>query len=160
MSNSEIKPPAGIKWQSRTAADLATDAGRRTTDNVWRCVQRGLVYPSPYATFVTFFRQQHPKSAMTKKRLGKVLADARRTAHRRHLLGLHVPPPRGAERVLVRGELHDAANGLVSWHYREGARVGHDLDTRELRDVTAAQPHRLHLEHGTTRRRIRNRELP
>ena len=81
MSNSEIKPPAGIKWESRTAADLATDAGRRTTDNVWRCVQRGLVYPSPYATFVTFFRQEHPKSAMTKERLGKVLADARHNIH-------------------------------------------------------------------------------
>ena len=40
MSTSEIKPPAGIKWESRTAVDLATDAARRTTENVWRCVQR------------------------------------------------------------------------------------------------------------------------
>jgi deferrochelatase/peroxidase EfeB len=40
-----------------------------------------LVYPSPYATFVTFFRPENPKSAMTKKRLGKVLADARHTIH-------------------------------------------------------------------------------
>jgi Dyp-type peroxidase family len=83
MSTSDIKPPAGIKWQSRTAADLATDAGRRTTEDVWRCVQRGLVYPSPYATFVTFFRQERPASAMTKARVGKVLADARHTIHQR-----------------------------------------------------------------------------
>src|SRR6516164_4250239 len=81
MSTSETQPPAGIKWESRIAADLATDAGRRTTENVWRCVQRGLVYPSPYATFVTFFRQENLKSAMTKKRLGKVLADTRHTIH-------------------------------------------------------------------------------
>jgi deferrochelatase/peroxidase EfeB len=83
MSTSENKPPAGIKWERRTAADLATEAGRRTTENVWRCVQRGLVYPSPYATFVTFFRREHPTSAMTRKRLGEVLADVRQTIHER-----------------------------------------------------------------------------
>jgi deferrochelatase/peroxidase EfeB len=81
MSPSENKPPAGIKWERRTAADLATEAGRRTTENVWRCVQRGLVYPSPYATFATFFRREHPTSAMTTKRLGEVLADVRQTIH-------------------------------------------------------------------------------
>jgi deferrochelatase/peroxidase EfeB len=31
--------------------------------------------------FVTFFRQEHPESTMTKGRLGKVLADARHTIH-------------------------------------------------------------------------------
>jgi hypothetical protein len=83
MSMPEINPPPGLNWKSRTAADLSTDAGRRTTENVWRCVQRGLVYPSPHAVFVTFFRRQHPESAMTKARLGKVLAEARHTIHKK-----------------------------------------------------------------------------
>src|SRR5579863_8500880 len=81
MSTTENKPPAGVHWKSGTAADLSTEAGRRTTENVWRCVQRGLVYPSPHAVFVTFFRRDHPESAMTKARLGQVLADARHTIH-------------------------------------------------------------------------------
>jgi len=59
MSTSEIKRPAGSKWEPRTAADLATDAGRRTTEDVWCCVRRRLVYPSAYATFATFFRPEH-----------------------------------------------------------------------------------------------------
>jgi hypothetical protein len=59
MSTSVIKPPAGIKWEPRTAADLATDAGRRTTEDVWCCVPWRLVCPSAYATFATFSRQEH-----------------------------------------------------------------------------------------------------
>src|ERR1700686_4576735 len=81
MSNLKIHPPPGVNWKSSTAADLSTDAGRRTTEDVWRCAQRGLVYPSPHAVFVTFFQREHLESAMTKGRLGKVLADARHTIH-------------------------------------------------------------------------------
>jgi Dyp-type peroxidase family len=83
MSTSETKPPSGIEWKARTAADLATEAGRRTFEDVWRCVQRGLVYPSPHATFVTFFRRQHLESPMTKARLGKLLGDSRQIIHDR-----------------------------------------------------------------------------
>src|ERR1700722_16200536 len=81
MGKPEIHLPPGLNWESKTAADLSTEAGRRTTEDVWRCVQRGLVYPSPYAVFVTFFRREDSESAMTKARLGKVLADARDTIH-------------------------------------------------------------------------------
>ncbi len=83
MSTSEPKPPSGIHWKARTAADLATDAGRRTIEDVWRCVQRGLVYPSPHAAFVTFFQRQHLESPMTKARLGRLLADSRQVIHDR-----------------------------------------------------------------------------
>jgi hypothetical protein len=58
MSTSEIKRPAGSKWEP-TATDLATDAGRRTTEDVWCCVRWCLVYPSAYATFAIFSRQEY-----------------------------------------------------------------------------------------------------
>jgi hypothetical protein len=55
MNTTKTNSPASVDWnvEERTANDLSTDGGRRTTDDVWRCVQRGLVYPSPYAIFVT-----------------------------------------------------------------------------------------------------------
>ena len=83
MDTPSTNPPTGLglKLESRTADDLAADGGRHATDDVWRCVQRGLVYPSPYATFVTFFRRRQPAAAMTKQRLGRVLADARHEIH-------------------------------------------------------------------------------
>ena len=83
MDTPSTNPPTGLglKLESRTADDLSADGGRHATDDVWRCVQRGLVYPSPYATFVTFFRRRQPAAAMTKQRLGRVLADARHEIH-------------------------------------------------------------------------------
>ena len=83
MSTQDTRQPAGLNWNltSRTAADLSADAGRRTADDVWRCVQRGLVYPSPHAIFATFFRREHPGPEMTKWRLGHILANARHMIH-------------------------------------------------------------------------------
>ncbi|HTR85268.1 MAG TPA: Dyp-type peroxidase [Reyranella sp.] len=52
-------------------------------DDVWRSVQRGLVYPSPYAVFVTFFRLKQPAAAMTKARLGQILTSLRQEIHER-----------------------------------------------------------------------------
>jgi len=82
MTASANNPPAGLKWEleSRTAADLTPERARQTSDNVWSCVQRGLVYPSPYALFVTFFRKPSAKP-MTKQRLGHVLANVRHEIH-------------------------------------------------------------------------------
>jgi Dyp-type peroxidase family len=83
MSTQDTRQPAGLNWNltSRTAADLSADAGRRTADDVWRCVQRGLVYPSPHAMFATFFRREHSGPGMTKWRLGHILANARHMIH-------------------------------------------------------------------------------
>ena len=49
MDTPSTNPPTGLglKLESRTADDLSADGGRHATDDVWRCVQRGLVYPSP-----------------------------------------------------------------------------------------------------------------
>src|SRR5580704_10815827 len=70
-------PSKRSEMGSSTATDLFH--GRRPPDNGGGVALRpaGLVYPSPYAIFVTFFRKEHPESAMTKARLGKVPADAR-----------------------------------------------------------------------------------
>ena len=83
MAKANTNAPAGLDWKvaSRTVKDLSTEGARRTTDDIWRGVQRGLVYPSPYAIFVTFFRRERPAAAMTKKRLGDVLAGARQRIH-------------------------------------------------------------------------------
>ena len=45
MSASELKLPAGIEWKASSAAGPATESGRSTTEDIWRCVKRGLVYP-------------------------------------------------------------------------------------------------------------------
>ena len=82
MSTPQSHPPGGLKWKSSTAADLSTEGGRRTTEDVWRCVQRGLVYPSPHAVFLTLFGREHPEAAMTKARLREMLVDVRHTIHK------------------------------------------------------------------------------
>jgi len=66
---------------SGKAADLSAEAGRETSDRIWRFAQRGLAYPSPYAIFVTFFRRENPRSKMTKGGLGHILANARHRIH-------------------------------------------------------------------------------
>jgi Dyp-type peroxidase family len=83
MSKSKLELPAGIEWKTSSAADLATESGRRTTQDIWRCVQRGLVYPSPFAMFVTFFQREHLQSPMTKVRLAELLASARDMIHQK-----------------------------------------------------------------------------
>ena len=67
--------------QGETASDLSTERGRKTSENIWRLVQRGLVYPAPCAIFVTFFRSATPKTAITKELLGRVLKHVRRKIH-------------------------------------------------------------------------------
>jgi Dyp-type peroxidase family len=74
---------ADVEWnfESRTAEDLSDERGRRTREDVWRCVQRGLVYPSPYAVFVTFFCREPRAAAITKPALGRLLSDVRVKIH-------------------------------------------------------------------------------
>ncbi len=51
-----------------------------THDAVWRLVQRGLVYPSPNAIFITFFRSRKA-SPLTKGTLGQVVRGTRARIH-------------------------------------------------------------------------------
>jgi Dyp-type peroxidase family len=83
MRTTKTRPRSAMDFdiEGRTAKHLSINLGRRTADDIWRCVQRGLVYPSPYATFVTFFRCSQPPSTMTKARLAQVLTDLRKKIH-------------------------------------------------------------------------------
>jgi hypothetical protein len=78
-----MSSPGGVEWnfESRTAEDLSDERGRRTREDIWRCVQRGLVYPSPYAVFVTFFCREPRAGAITKPALGRLLSDVRVKIH-------------------------------------------------------------------------------
>src|SRR5262249_52260760 len=83
MNTRGSRPPRALTWTLKADADnWAPKQARRLVDDVWRCTQRGLVYPSPYAALVTFFGQSDAKAAITKARLGQVLADLRGEIHR------------------------------------------------------------------------------
>ena len=62
----------------RHADDLSTDQARTTHQDIWELVQRGLVYPSPDALFVTFFAAGKP---ITLSLLHRLMADLRQTIH-------------------------------------------------------------------------------
>ncbi len=49
--------PAGVHWDESRHGNrpVRRRAAARTTENVWRCVQRGLVYPSPLRHVHHFF---------------------------------------------------------------------------------------------------------
>ena len=83
MRKTKAKPSTSVDFNinERIARHLSTDSGRHTVDDIWRCAQRGLVYPSPYAIFVTFFRKTDLSSAITKARLGHIWLDIRKEIH-------------------------------------------------------------------------------
>ncbi|MBL8684614.1 MAG: Dyp-type peroxidase [Myxococcales bacterium] len=60
--------------------ELSTERGRRSHSELWQYVQRGLVYPSPYATFVTFFRGD-ARRPITRAVLGDIYRRARNKIH-------------------------------------------------------------------------------
>ncbi len=74
--------PEHFDVQSRSALALSTDSARRTVDDVWRCAQRGLVYPSPYAVFAGFFRNPTSPEPITRRALGDLMRDVREKIHR------------------------------------------------------------------------------
>lgn len=63
---------------TRTAESLSLEAGRQTSHGVWELMQRGLIYPSPFAVFATFWLKD---AQMTRVDLGQVLRDARAHVH-------------------------------------------------------------------------------
>src|SRR6185295_13112937 len=62
----------------RSASSLSLEAGRKTAHGVWRLMQRGLVYPAPFAIFATFWLKDQ---RMTRLDLSHVLRDARGHIH-------------------------------------------------------------------------------
>lgn len=74
--------PRLLESSQRTAADLSTEAGNRTSHGIWSLTQRGLVYPSPYAVFATFFRSPPGTGdALTKELLRRLQVDLREQIH-------------------------------------------------------------------------------
>jgi Dyp-type peroxidase family len=71
-----------LNVKARTEEYLSTGAARKTHADIWRCVQRGLVYPSPAALFVTFFAAGG--RTITKAALRSVVEDVRAHIHHQH----------------------------------------------------------------------------
>ncbi|HEX6037268.1 Dyp-type peroxidase, partial [Longimicrobium sp.] len=71
---------------ARTEADLSTEKGDHASHEIWRQVQRGLVYPAPHAIFATFWRAPRAKGSrrLTKKVLRRLVKDVRREIHRNY----------------------------------------------------------------------------
>ena len=68
---------------ARTEADLSTTRGNETSHEIWRQVQRGLVYPSPYAIMATFWRAAPGTgNPLTRDVLRRVVREVRAEIHR------------------------------------------------------------------------------
>ncbi len=67
----------------QTAADLSLDRGADRIDAQFANMQRGLVYPSPYAIFATFWRRTDDPHAerITRTKVGQVWRHLRQWAH-------------------------------------------------------------------------------
>ncbi|RAM48221.1 MAG: formate acetyltransferase [Hapalosiphonaceae cyanobacterium JJU2] len=79
MNTPGICPFHGVE---RRAEDLSTAQGDRLSYMIWQYVQRGLVYPSPHARFVTFWRySQGSGQPLTKAVLTRLMADLRAEIH-------------------------------------------------------------------------------
>jgi deferrochelatase/peroxidase EfeB len=63
---------------NRTAGSLSLEAGRQTAHGLWSLMQRGLVYPAPFAVFATSWLLDE---RMTRMDLRQVLLDAREHIH-------------------------------------------------------------------------------
>jgi len=74
-----VKDLADLDAGKRSASSLSLEAGRRTSHGVWRLMQRGLVYPAPFAIFATFWLKDQ---RMTRMDLSHVLRDAREHIHK------------------------------------------------------------------------------
>ena len=59
----------------RNATSLSLEAGEETAHGIWRLMQRGLVYTSPFAVFATFWLKN---GQMKRADLAQVLVDARK----------------------------------------------------------------------------------
>jgi len=73
---------SSVSEEPRTAELLSTQRGDQLQHEVWRFVQRGLIYPSPHALFATFFRRPAGEGKpLTKAILQKLMKDVRAAIH-------------------------------------------------------------------------------
>ncbi len=79
ITTPSICPFHGVE---RRAEDLSTTQGNYLSHMIWQYVQRGLVYPSPYARFVTFWRSAEESGRpLTKALLTSLMQDIRTKIH-------------------------------------------------------------------------------
>lgn len=74
-----------IAREHASAERLSTKHGGQLSHDIWRLVQRGLVYPSPFALFATFWRT--PEGAgqpMTLEILRRLMNDVREEIHTKY----------------------------------------------------------------------------
>ncbi|MFB1479678.1 Dyp-type peroxidase [Corallococcus sp. RDP092CA] len=68
-----------------SAKSLSTQQGNQLSHELWSLVQRGLVYPSPYAVFTTFWRTPDGTGEpLTRALLQKLMRDVREEIHTRY----------------------------------------------------------------------------
>ncbi|XP_072013896.1 uncharacterized protein [Amphiura filiformis] len=68
------------------ASELSLDGGRVRLENIFRHMQRGLLYPSPYACFVTYWRRKDDPHGVkiTKNDLSHLMKDLRIEIHKKY----------------------------------------------------------------------------
>jgi Dyp-type peroxidase family len=69
-------------YKTLKSEDLSTAKGEERKIAIWELVQRGLVYPSPHATFASFWEVRH--TPVTKAIIQKLLLDVRATIHEKY----------------------------------------------------------------------------
>lgn len=87
LQENEINTQSACPFHNveRHAQDLSTSQGDYLSHIIWQYVQRGLVYPSPYARFVTFWRNQGEfGQPLTKAVLTRLMTDLRTEIHERY----------------------------------------------------------------------------
>lgn len=72
-------PPTLCPHEHRFAKHLSTDHGNKTSWDLWTVVQRGLVYPSPYAIFMMCWKASN---ALTYDVLCNLMTEVRHHIHR------------------------------------------------------------------------------
>jgi Dyp-type peroxidase family len=71
--------------ENPSAEFLSTLHGTQTHEDLWRLVQRGLVYPSPFAVFATFRRlPEGTGQPLTKDLLRRLMQDTRKEIHAKY----------------------------------------------------------------------------
>ncbi|MFP2929611.1 Dyp-type peroxidase [Pyxidicoccus sp. 3LG] len=77
-----MRTPSALASEHQSAQSLSTRQGNQLSHDLWSLVQRGLVYPSPYAVFATFWRlPQGTGTPMTRAVLQRLMKDVRDVIH-------------------------------------------------------------------------------
>nr|QKW93937.1 4-hydroxyphenylacetate decarboxylase large subunit [Vitiosangium cumulatum] len=83
MNDVTARSPVSLEQQS--AERLSTRRGRQISHDIWGLVQRGLVYPAPFALFATFWRKpEGTGNPVTLDVLRRLMKDVREEIHEKY----------------------------------------------------------------------------